>query len=92
MRVGSISRVDRSKLLGRRAQDPVRKRESQLRVVELKCAGSLAVLGGNHSCADDLDGFAARAMTSSHIVVESVNSSVKRYISILTIHIMSATS
>ncbi len=90
--VGSGGREHRSQLLGGRSEDSVRKRELDLGVVELDGRNSLAVLGGNSGGSDNLDGFVAGSVATSHIVVQIVDGRVQVGITVLSVHIVSATS
>lgn len=65
----SVGQERGSELLGGRADATVGKGKFQLRVVELSHRSTLAVLGRDGSSADDLDGLAARAMTTGHVRV-----------------------
>ena len=66
---GSVGQEGRSELLGGRADATMGKGEFQLGVMELSHRCASAVLGGDGGSADDLDGLAAGAMTTSHIGV-----------------------
>ena len=66
---GSVGQEGRSELLGGRADATMGKGEFQLRVMELGHGCASAVLGRHGGSADDLDGLAAGAMTTSHIGV-----------------------
>jgi hypothetical protein len=90
--VRSGGREHRSQLLGGRSEDSVRKRELNLRVVELDGRHSLAVLGGNSGGSDDLDRFVAGSVATSHIVVQIVDGRVQVGVTVLSVHIVSSTS
>ncbi len=58
-----------SELLGVGSDNSMGQGELDLRVMELQRAGSLAVLGGNRGSANNLDGSATSAVTTSHVIV-----------------------
>jgi len=97
MCVGSESRKGRFVGFSRRSQNAMRQWEANfdiflLVIVELGSTHTLAILGGNSGSANDLDGLVTRAMTTSHIIIKCVDSSIKTGISILSIHVMGSTA
>lgn len=66
---GSVGGVQAADLLAAGAHDAVGQGEAQLVVVHLQGGHSLAVLGGNGGGLDDLDGFVAGSVATSHVVV-----------------------
>ena len=90
--VGSLSEEGATKLLSGWAKNAVRQRELDLRVVELKGIGALAILGGYGGGADDLDGLESSAVSASHVVIHGINGIVERHVTVLSVHVMCSTS
>jgi hypothetical protein len=89
MSLGLDGREDLLERLGG-AQLAVGERELDVLVVELLHEGSLAVLVGDGGSADNLDGASAGTVTTGHVVVHGVNSTVQSNISVLTVHVVGA--
>lgn len=60
--------------------------------MELKGGGALAISVSDCGGSDDLNGSLARAMATSHVVVQVVDGVVQANVSVLTIHIVGTTA
>jgi predicted secreted protein len=60
--------------------------------VVLHCVSAFALIITQDDSLDNLNGFVASAVTTGHVIVHGINGVVKRDISVLSIHIVRATS
>ena len=81
-----------AQLLSGRANNSVGQGVFQLGVVELSGGHTLAIRRLNSGGADDLNRLESRAMTTSHIIVEGIDSSIEAHVSVLAVHIVCAAS
>ena len=96
MSAGSVGDVQRLGALDRSPLDPVRQRELDIIaplvsvVVESRDGHALAILIGDGSGSDDLDGLLAGTVTSSHVVIHRTNGFVNS--TVLAVHVVNATA